>query len=178
MSIFKNLIFINLAGKSSRIKLSQDSKSKRRPQTAKTTRSTLNPRVKRVKLTVEQRNIINAAKKNIFSYFKRVWTKQKQTFSGARKEPKSEIFSAKDEIGNTALYYAVDGGHSESVALILKTGININIRNEDGNTWLHKAMIKENERMINFLVARGADINALNDFKQTPLFYASSSLLK
>ena len=175
----KNSNFIIfLAGKSLNIYLSQDSKPKRRPQTAKTMTTSLKPTVRKVKLTVEQRNIINAAKKNIFSYFKRVWTKQKQTFSGARKEPRSEIFSAKDEFGNTALYYAVDGGHFESVALILKTGMNINITNEDGNTCLHKAMIKDNERMINYLVARGADINALNSFKQTPLFYASGSILK
>lgn len=71
---------------------------------------------------------------NIYTYFKRVCTKQKQTFQGARKEKRSETFSAKDELGNTALYYAVNGGHSESVALILKTGMNINIKNEDGNT--------------------------------------------
>ncbi|CAI2360671.1 unnamed protein product [Moneuplotes crassus] len=211
-------------GKPLNIKLNQTPKIKKRPQTAKAMRKSMKPSVRKVKLSVEQRNIINAAKKNIFSYFKRVCSKkrfksnegivQKQptlsvsqihnlkmnsklpgsekikkalesnskptrkSFGGAQEEPKAKTFSVKDELGNTALYYAVDGGFFESVDLILKTGVNINIRNEDGNTCLHKAMIRDNERMINYLVARGANIHALNNYKQTPLFYASNYILK
>jgi ankyrin repeat protein len=57
-----------------------------------------------------------------------------QNFRGTGTKNKSELFSAKDEHNNTALYYAVGGGHHESVALLLSSGVDVNIKNEDGNT--------------------------------------------
>ena len=39
---------------------------------------------------------------------------------------KAEMFEGKDELGNTALYYAVSGGHVETVRLLINAGVNVN----------------------------------------------------
>ena len=42
---------------------------------------------------------------------------------------------------------------------------------------MHKAMMNEDAAMINLLMMHGADLKVMNNFQQTPLFYASKSLL-
>jgi hypothetical protein len=39
-------------------------------------------------------------------------------------------------------------------------------------------MMLNNEKVINFLMIRGADTSVMNDFAQTPLYYASKYILK
>jgi ankyrin repeat protein len=65
------------------------------------------------------------------------------------------------------------------VDLLLKFGVDINSKNEFGNTPLHKAlMLGESRDIINILISNRADLEKLNDFRQAPVFYASSGLLK
>lgn len=91
---------------------------------------------------------------------------------------KADLFSVKDELDNTAIYYATAGGHLETVTILLKSGVNVNIKNEDGNTCLHKAMINDDIKMIALLISNGADVEALNDKEQTPIYFASKRVRK
>lgn len=45
-----------------------------------------------------------------------------------------------------------------------------------GNTALHKAMLIGDYDMISLLLRKEADITALNDFYQTPIFFADKSI--
>ena len=94
-------------------------------------------------------------------------------FTGKNAKNKVDLFSTKDEFGNTALYYAAGGGHHESVQVLIQNGVDVNIRNEDGNTWLHKAMMNDDSAMIRYLIWKGADVEAINDKGQTPIYFAS-----
>lgn len=84
----------------------------------------------------------------------------------------------KDELNNTALYYATAGGHIETVKILLKCGVDINTKNEDGNTCLHKAMINNDTKLIALLISKGANVEALNDKSQTPIYFASKRVRK
>jgi ankyrin repeat protein len=71
----------------------------------------------------------------------------------------------KDNIGNTALYYAVSFQNFETVDILLRFGADVNCKNEFGNTPLHKAlMIGANYAIINILISRKANLEAFNNF--------------
>jgi ankyrin repeat protein len=59
-------------------------------------------------------------------------------------------------------------------------GADFNGKNQFGNTALHQAFIKiPHERaVINYLLSVGASVTALNDFNQTPLFFATKDLIR
>lgn len=49
--------------------------------------------------------------------------------------------------------------------------------NENGNTCLHQAMIKDDIKMIDLLIGCGANPELFNDNGETPIYYASSSVM-
>lgn len=62
----------------------------------------------------------------------------------------------------------------EILDLLLKNGMDINIRGEDGQTLLMNSVICSDEEMVAALLARGADVNACSEDGDTALFYAVS----
>ena len=63
----------------------------------------------------------------------------------------------------TPLHLAVGGYNNELVAILIKLGADINIRDKDGLTPLHWAGSRGNSMVFSILVKAGADVNALNN---------------
>lgn len=89
-----------------------------------------------------------------------------------------EIVSAKDENGNTLIYYAVDQMHINLVELLLSKGADINIKNQDGRTPLHIAAgITDDDKLLSLLISKGADVNSQDNLGNTPLHNAAGNRL-
>lgn len=61
------------------------------------------------------------------------------------KDLKLSDFEAKDEKGNTPLYYAVENKSYDIVKALLRIGVDVNVKNEFGNTALHRAMLCQHD---------------------------------
>lgn len=64
------------------------------------------------------------------------------------------------------LFRAVEEDDIEVVKLLIETGVNVNVKNDNGDTPLH---IVRNVEIAKLLVKNGADINARNNNGDTPL---------
>ena len=93
------------------------------------------------------------------------------------------------KINNWALYYATTEGNLESAKILISKGKdifyeynlvhwNVNWKNQGGNTWLHQAMIKDDIKMIDLLLSSGANPELFNDNGETPIYYASNSVME
>jgi ankyrin repeat protein len=65
----------------------------------------------------------------------------------------------------------------ETTEFLLKLNADLHAKNEFGNTCLHKAMMFGNFYMIKMLIEKGSDPAALNDYNQTPVYFASNNLV-
>ena len=81
-----------------------------------------------------------------------------------------------DYYEKTALMYASDYGHIESVKLLLDRGADPNIQNEFGYTALMYMDKSQGVRMeiVELLLDKGSDPNIQNEFGYTALMYAST----
>ena len=92
-----------------------------------------------------------------------------------------EFNSTKDSTGRTALHYAVFNPHTkqpEIFDLLLKTGINVNVQDNDGKTPLHHACEAGKAKAIRWLIKHGADENAKDSNLQTPYDVAPNENIK
>ncbi|MCW5212520.1 ankyrin repeat domain-containing protein [Desulfobulbus sp. TB] len=82
--------------------------------------------------------------------------------------------------GNTALMYAVLGGDTDIINLLLQRGIDVDVKNDIGVTPLIIAATIGDTPVVKFLLERGADINAKSSGKlrPNPLGLALSMLFK
>ena len=79
-----------------------------------------------------------------------------------------------DKFGITPLHLAVDGGHRETVELLIVNGADVNAKDNKGRTPLHFAVIFGHKEITELLIVNGADINAkVSDIGWTPLYYAA-----
>lgn len=88
------------------------------------------------------------------------------------KVAQSEDIDAKNGLlGRTALHCAVESGHSQVVAELLKNDkIEVNTPDQAGDTPLHLASLKLDKPMLEILlVAKGIEPNAKNNKGETPL---------
>jgi len=127
--------------------------------------------VESVHLTALMMNTFQAAKKNQLSYIQKNQTRYKPG-----------DLNLKDQFGNSIVYYAVVNMHQAVLELLIKLGANLNQRGELGNTPLHYAFmvgnrIPRNERIIQTLIMSKANPRIVNDFGQTPVFFASKQLI-
>lgn len=121
-----------------------------------------------------QEIFFQACKKNNVVYVKKNLTRLSK-----------DDFNSRDRDGNSPLYIAVSYGNLEMAKYLIKLGADIHGINQYGilfrlksigNTALHKAMLINDWDLIYLLLEKGADITALNDFDQTPTFFANKSL--
>ncbi|KAJ5403714.1 hypothetical protein N7509_003585 [Penicillium cosmopolitanum] len=79
-----------------------------------------------------------------------------------------------DKIGQAALHYAAENGHSEVARLLLEKGADLTIPSKSGITPLHFASYGGHTQVTRLLLERGADHLAAKDIVGiTPLHYAS-----
>ena len=86
-----------------------------------------------------------------------------------------------DLTGRTALHYAVFNPHNKQAEifhLILKSGMSVNVKDNDGKTPLHHACESGKAKAIRWLVKHGADENAKDRNMQTPYDLASNTNIK
>ena len=74
--------------------------------------------------------------------------------------------------GETPLHLASMWGDLEILNLFLDEE-NVNVKDNQKQTPLHKAAVEAHPKVIERLVEMGADLNAMDDFRSTPLSYAS-----
>lgn len=78
-----------------------------------------------------------------------------------------------DEVGHTALFYAVEKHNGDMALLLLLRGASPNAADNDGVTPLFWAVQCDNEPMVSLFVLAGADINHVSEHDQTtPLIVA------
>ncbi len=81
----------------------------------------------------------------------------------------------KDSWGCTPILEAALKGHLEIVKLLIDCGAEVNVVNKETNqTVLHMASKASNSDLVKFLIAKGADVDAIDYWKNTPLFSAAS----
>ena len=79
-----------------------------------------------------------------------------------------------DKFGITPLHLAVDGGHRETVELLIVNGADVNAKDNKGRTPLHFAVIFGHKEITELLIVNGADMNAKDsDVGWTPFHYAA-----
>ena len=77
--------------------------------------------------------------------------------------------------GPEPLLLAAQRGDQRVVEWLLRAGASVGVRSpHGGDTALHVAARHGQRAMVDFLIARGADVNAVNLYKQTPLFNAAT----
>lgn len=73
---------------------------------------------------------------------------------------------------NPPLHGAASGGDMETAKLLIKSGADLNARDERGSTPLHQAIREKNLEMIKLLLRSGADIDARSEYRGTALHIA------
>ena len=92
-----------------------------------------------------------------------------------------EFTNTKDSTGRTALHYAVFNPHTkqpEIFDLVMKTGIDISVQDNDGKSPLHHACEAGKAKAIRWLIKHGADENAKDSNLQTPYDVAPNENIK
>ncbi|KAL7147318.1 hypothetical protein ABFS83_06G099500 [Erythranthe nasuta] len=74
----------------------------------------------------------------------------------------------KDSEGRTPLHWAVDRGHMNVTALLLRKKADVNAKDNEGQTALHYAAACERGAIAELLVEKGADIQIKDDEGNTP----------
>jgi ankyrin repeat protein len=80
--------------------------------------------------------------------------------------------NAKDEYGNTSLFFATYGGHLPVVEKLLENGADVNAKSIHENTALIVAAYRGHLPVVEKLLSVGADVNAKNNEGNAALLYA------
>jgi ankyrin repeat protein len=83
-----------------------------------------------------------------------------------------------DSSGNCALYYVTKNLDYDFIDFLLQQNADVNVHCAEGNTPLHLIFKSNNEEYIVKFMESGGDLNSLNDAHQTPLAFASMSVLE
>jgi ankyrin repeat protein len=87
--------------------------------------------------------------------------------------------NSRDVFGdNAGLHWAASLGLAEMARLLIDSGADVNIRNEEGDTPLHWAAGEGQKELVVILIVHGADVNALNKRGWTPLRWAEAQSQK
>jgi len=73
------------------------------------------------------------------------------------------------------LHYAVHA-RPEMVALLIRSGAKVNVKDDGGKTPLHLAALSGYVGVVKLLVEAGAELNATDKFGHTPLFDAAADV--
>jgi ankyrin repeat protein len=85
----------------------------------------------------------------------------------------ARIVEKKDDLGTTALMWAVICGQEGAAALLLSRGANIEAKDKGGRTSLMFAAQKGHAGIVALLLGAGADVQKTSaDFRRTAAFYA------
>lgn len=86
----------------------------------------------------------------------------------------SLYYSVHTATKNNALHAAAERGHADVVATLLKSGVNVDDRNENLETALHVAAHGGSEKVWKLLLDNGADVEARSQEVLTPLHSAAT----
>ena len=81
--------------------------------------------------------------------------------------------SAPDSSMKSTLREAAQKGDTETVNVLIKTGVDVNAQDEEGYTALTYAAERDHREIVNALIAAGAEVNAQTKAGATALKYAA-----
>lgn len=87
-----------------------------------------------------------------------------------------QLVHARDSDGSTPLHCATWKGHPEVVALLIKSGADVNAQNKNehwGTTPLHAAAHANQAAIAQILIEHGADMNARDLTGQPPMHHTT-----
>jgi len=73
-----------------------------------------------------------------------------------------------DSNGDHLLHIATQRVDAETVDLLLRAGVNVDLQGDMGCTALHYAIQRRSNDLVNLLLAHGASTNIVNNFGQMP----------
>ncbi|MGI8642462.1 MAG: ankyrin repeat domain-containing protein [Pyrinomonadaceae bacterium] len=78
---------------------------------------------------------------------------------------------AKDSLGKTCLFYAVEFGYRKVLQVLLDSGADVNVSDKWGQTLLSYAVLHNSIEFVKILLAASADVNATDTDGNTVLDY-------
>lgn len=122
-------------------------------------------------------SVDTAAKTDVFANPKKVELFLQSAKSGDTEQVKNLIkqginANAKDDAGNTALFYAVRSNNYETIEFLIDAGAKTEIFNDNGNSPLTMAVVMGNMDAVKALLTNGANPNFKNDLNETALHAA------
>ena len=85
------------------------------------------------------------------------------------RERTSQIPWEVDEWGNNALHYAAEGGHEDTIELLLEMNFDAQMQDRSGHTALMLAAREARVDVVHMLIQRSVDVNACNSERRTAL---------
>ena len=85
----------------------------------------------------------------------------------------TQDINSRNQDGTTALMKAAEGGHKETMQLLLERGADVHAKNNAGKTALMHAADKGRTETAAMLIEKGADINAQSKLGETALMIAA-----
>jgi serine/threonine-protein phosphatase 6 regulatory ankyrin repeat subunit B len=80
--------------------------------------------------------------------------------------------NARDNDGDTALFYALTKQQTAAMELLITRGANVNTKGQSGNNLLHIAVVMNDYKSALLLLRAGAEVDLANDKGETPLMQA------
>jgi ankyrin repeat protein len=81
-------------------------------------------------------------------------------------------YNKRDELGNTPLFYACLRGARDIARILIKSGADAALANNQNLSPLHAAAKSGNKEIMKLLTDAGADINATDTHGKSPLIYS------
>jgi hypothetical protein len=88
---------------------------------------------------------------------------------------RSQIPWEVDEWGNNALHYAAEGGHEDTIGLLLEINFDAQMQDRSGHTALMLAAREARVDVVHMLIQRSVDVNACNSERRTALHQVCAS---
>jgi ankyrin repeat protein len=88
-----------------------------------------------------------------------------------------EQLNQQDSLGNTPLHWAARGGHADLVRLLLDSGVDVTIKNDDAESALHTAAANGNQEVTEALLEKvpSEELSSQNSLGRSPLHLAAAN---
>lgn len=99
----------------------------------------------------------------------------RDSVSGTRSDGDHDTDNEPEADFESSLHIAAEGGHSDLIDMLLRSGSAVDEPDSESNTALHRATKNQRLRVVQILLLHGADPNLMNAAGRTPVHIAVST---